>query len=79
MSLVVLATPDSEAELMTTVGLLRAHAIPCHVRGAGFGSLYPSLQLQSRHGRAIMVAEEDLVEARTLLSAIPLEPFDDAP
>jgi hypothetical protein len=79
MALVVLAVPDSAAELMTSVGLLRAHSIPCHVRGEGFGSLYPSLQLQVRNGRAIMVAEEDLTEARALLAAVPLEPFEEEP
>ena len=78
MSLVVLAVPESEAELMTNVGLLRAHSIACHVRGEGFGSLYPGLQLQARNGAAIMVAEEDLAEARALLAAVPIDPFDEA-
>ena len=69
MSLVPLLSPESEAELLTTVALLEAHGIPCHVRGGGFGSLYPGPQVSSFNSRTIMIPSEASDDARELLHA----------
>ncbi|HEV7633609.1 MAG TPA: DUF2007 domain-containing protein [Steroidobacteraceae bacterium] len=67
MSLVPLVSPDTEAAVMTTVALLNAYGIPCHVRGGGFGSLYPGPQVAGYNARTIMVPEELLRDAQALL------------
>jgi FAD/FMN-containing dehydrogenase len=69
MSLVPLLTPDSEAELLTTVALLEAHGIPVHVRGGGFGSLYPGPLVPGFNAKTILVPEEALQEASALLGS----------
>lgn len=73
MALVVLAYPDSEAEILTTVALLEAHGIPCHVRGGGFGGLLPGPQIPAYNAKAILVPQESLADARELLAARPDE------
>ena len=67
MSLVPLVSPDSEAAVMTTVALLEAYGIPHHVRGGGFGGLYPGSQADGFNAKTIMVPEEVLAEAQALL------------
>jgi FAD/FMN-containing dehydrogenase len=71
MSLVPLISPDSEAEVLTMVALLEAYGVPVHVRGGGFGSLYPGPQEHGFNAKTIMVPEEALEDARRLLSEIP--------
>lgn len=71
MALVPLTTPSSEVERMTTVALLEAFGIACFGNGSGFNSLYPGAQIGSRNALAILVQEEQLIEARQVLAARP--------
>lgn len=71
MSLVPLITPDSEAEVLTIVALLEAYGIPVHVRGGGFGGLYPGAQAGSFNSKTVLVPEDLLQDARNLLKAVP--------
>ncbi|MEP7314369.1 MAG: hypothetical protein ABI859_17420 [Pseudomonadota bacterium] len=67
MSLVPLVSPDTEAEVLTTVALLDAYGIPSFVRGGGFGSLYPGPQVAGYNAKTIMVQAESLRDAQDLL------------
>ncbi len=71
MALVPLTTPSSEVERMTTVALLEAFGIACFGNGSGFNSLYPGAQIGSRNALAILVPDEQLIEARQVLAARP--------
>jgi hypothetical protein len=73
MGLVVLISPDTDVDLMTTVSLLEAHGIPCFVRGGGFGGLYPGPRIQGYNATTVMVPDECLVEARYILAAKPVD------
>jgi FAD/FMN-containing dehydrogenase len=74
MSLVPLISPDSEAEVLTLVALLEAYGVPVHVRGGGFGGLYPGPQEHGFNAKTLMVPEEALEDARRLLDSIPDDP-----
>lgn len=67
MGLVEIHSPDTEPELLAVVAMLEAHEIPCFVRNAGFGSLYPGPPIGAFNARAIMVAEEKVTEALELI------------
>ena len=71
MALVPLTTPSSEVERMTTVALLEAFGVACFGNGSGFNSLYPGAQIGSRNALAILVPDEQLIEARQILAARP--------
>ncbi len=74
MALVPLVTPASEPELFTTRALLEAYGVPHHVRGGGFGSLYPGLQGLKYTAATILVPEEHLEDALGLLAAKVIDP-----
>jgi len=67
MALVRLISPDSEPEIVAIVAMLEAHGIPSYVRGAGFGGLFPGVQINAYNTRDIMIAEEQVAEAVELL------------
>lgn len=71
MALVTLITPISEVERMTTVALLEAFGITCSGNGSAFNALYPGAHIGSRNALAILVPEEQLVEAKQVLAAKP--------
>jgi Putative prokaryotic signal transducing protein len=78
MSLVRVFTPSTEGELLSVVAMLGARNVPCFVRNAGVGSLFPgALPIESLNVRAIMVPEEREAEALALIEDFrkaPLEP-----
>lgn len=71
MTLVPFDTPDSEADILTTVALLESFGIPCYVRGGGFGGLYPGVQVNAYNTRTIMVPLESYDQARQIIAAKP--------
>ena len=78
MSLVPLVSPDSEADLITMVALLDAHGIQVHVRGGGFGSLYPGPLVPGFNTKTILVPEESLKDARELITSMGVsDPLDE--
>lgn len=79
MGLVKVLSPDTEPELVAVVAMLEAHEIPCFVRNAGFGSLYPGPPIGAFNGRAIMVAEDKAREALDLIRDFNAEPSTPTP
>jgi hypothetical protein len=67
MSLVAIASPQSESELSVMLCTLEAHGIPTFVQGSGFGSLYPGPQIAFYNARRIMVPSEYALEAKKAL------------
>lgn len=80
MALVPAFRPRTESELMVAVATLQAHDIHHFVQGQYFGSLYPSLQIESFNARIILVEQEQLADARELLEGLsgPRQALDDA-
>jgi hypothetical protein len=74
VGLVKVYSPDTEPELIAVVAMLEAHAIPCFVQNAGFGSLYPGPPIGAFKGRAIMVPEEKAREALELIGDFKAQP-----
>jgi len=58
---------------MVAVATLQAHDIRHFVQGQYFGSLYPSLQIESFNARIILVEQEQLADAQELLKGF-IEP-----
>ena len=68
MSLVRVFTPSTEGELLSVAAMLEARNVPFYVQGAGAGSLFPgAVPIESLNGRAIMVPQERVAEARALI------------
>ena len=67
MGLVRLISPDSDPEIIAIVAMLEAHGIYAYVRGGGFGSLYPGVQINAFNTRDIMIPEEQAAAALELL------------
>ena len=74
VALVRLLSPESDSEIVTIVAMLEAHEIPCFVRGAGFGGLFPGVQINAYNTRDIMVPEEKAAEALALLRDFQSQP-----
>jgi hypothetical protein len=53
---------------MAVVAMLEAHDIPCFVRNAGFGGLYPGPQIDLYNSRAVMIPEEKASMALQLIA-----------
>jgi hypothetical protein len=80
VALVRLLSPESDSEIATIVAMFDAHEIPCFVRGAGFGGLFPGVQINAYNTRDIMVPEEKAADALELLrdfQSRPSAPEDD--
>ena len=73
MSLVAVATPETESLAAVMVSLLEANGIPYVVRGGGFASMLPGLQIGRLPSRAILVPEEEARHAREVLSVLDSE------
>jgi hypothetical protein len=76
VALVRLVSPDSDPEIVAIVAMLEAHGIPCYVRGAGFGGLFPGVQINAYNTRDIMIPEEQIAEALELLKDFESRPPD---
>ena len=77
MSLVTVFTPSTEGELLSVVAMLEARNVPCFVRNAAFGSLFPgALPIESLNARAIMVPENREAEALALIEDFRNSPLD---
>jgi len=68
MSLVAIASPQSESELSVMLCTLEANGIKAFVQGGGFGSLFPGPQIPWYNARRIMVSSIDVPEAQKALS-----------
>ena len=75
MSLIAIASPQSESDLSVMLCTLEAYRIPAFVQGNGFGSLHPGPQIASYNSRRIMVSDAYVAQAREALEffAQPLE------
>ena len=62
MTLCLIATPESEAELSLLLCELESRDIPVFVQNAGFGGLFPGPSIASYNARRVMVPV-DFVEA----------------
>jgi hypothetical protein len=60
--------PENGVELALAQSVLEAHGIPHFVHNAGFGGLYPGMQIELYNVRTIMVPEAALEAARDLLA-----------
>ena len=59
------------------VAMLEARNVPCFVRNAGVGSLFPgALPIESLNVRAIMVSEEREAEALALIEDFRNSPLE---
>ncbi|MBK6596580.1 MAG: DUF2007 domain-containing protein [Proteobacteria bacterium] len=67
MALVPVLSPETNSELVVAVALLEAHDVFCFVHNAGFGGLYPGVQLHIHNARRIYVPEEQVEAALELL------------
>jgi hypothetical protein len=70
VSLVPIATPQTESELAVIVCLLDAAGIPAFVHNGGFGSLHPGPQIRLYNERCVMVPDacrEDAAAALLVL------------
>ena len=74
MALVRIHSPDSGPELMVLVAMLEAHDVPCYVHNSGFGSLWPGAQVNAYNTQSIMVPEEKVAEAISLLADYRSQP-----
>jgi len=74
MALVRVLWPETAPELITVVALLQAHDIPCFVHNAGFGGLYPGVQVNTYNTRSIMVPEEIAPDALQLIRDFQKQP-----
>ena len=63
MSLVAIASSQTESELSVMLCTLEAHGIRAFVQGGGFGSLFPGPQVASYNARRIMVSSSDVPKA----------------
>lgn len=63
MSLVAIARPSTESEAILLCCLLRAHEIPCFVRGGGMAGLFPGLQIDGYNTRTVLVPVSAAAEA----------------
>lgn len=68
MSLVAIACPQTESELACMQCELEAHGIRVFVQGAGFGSLWPGVQILAYNARRVMVSTADLPRASAVLA-----------
>jgi putative signal transducing protein len=79
MDWVPLHSPQTEPELVALVSLLQAHAIPHFVHNAGFGGLFPGLEIPLYNIRTIMVPATSAPAARELLASfLQAEPTREA-
>lgn len=77
MSFVTIFTPATEGELLSVVAMLEARNVPCYVRNAGLGSLFPgALPIEALNARAIMVPEDRKAEALALIEDFQNSPLD---
>ena len=76
MTLVPIASPQSESELSVMLCTLEACGVPTFVQGRGFGSLYPGPQIAAYNARRIMVPAGYEAQAEEALKvfAQPLKP-----
>jgi hypothetical protein len=63
MSLVRIATPETETHLALICSALEAADIPYFIHGNGMGGLMPGLQIQSYNTRSVMVPQSCAVAA----------------
>ena len=68
MSLIAVACPQSESELACMLCELESRGIYAFAQGAGFGSLWPGVQIPSYNARRIMVSSADLSAAHDALA-----------
>jgi hypothetical protein len=68
VTLVVVATLDSESQAVVVASLLRAHDIPHFIQGYGFGGLFPGPQIGSYNTRQLLVPQSCVDRARDLLA-----------
>lgn len=70
MGLVVVARPQTEAELAVMQCALQASGVYFFVQGSGFGSLLPGPQISAYNTRRIMVPESEASAAREALAPL---------
>lgn len=70
MPLVKVAFPESPIELAIAESLLEANDIPYFVHNAGFGGLYPGVQIELYNRMSIMVPTPVAEEAIAVLSVL---------
>lgn len=71
MPLVKVAFPESPSDLAMAISLLDANDIPYFVHNAGFGGLYPGVQIELYNCMTIMVpapAAEKAIDVLSVLS-----------
>ncbi|MGN6729687.1 MAG: hypothetical protein ACTHJG_07635 [Rhodanobacteraceae bacterium] len=74
MSLVAIASPQSESELSVMLCTLEAAGIQAFVQGGSFGSLFPGPQIPAYNARRIMVSSVDAPKAQEALAAFAQPP-----
>lgn len=74
--MVPLYSPRSESELMVLIALFNVAGIPNVVRGRGFASLYPGMQIEHYNTQTIMVPPSAFDEALELLTDFLAQPDD---
>jgi hypothetical protein len=72
VSLVPIATPQTESELAVILCLLEADGIPAFVHNGGFGSLHPGAQIPLYNVRRVMVPS--VCRDAALAALLVLEP-----
>ena len=72
MSLVRVASPETETEIVLISARLEAAGIPHFVHNAGIGGLYPGLQIGAYNTRSIMVPLSAAEEASRLIAELEL-------
>jgi hypothetical protein len=79
MALVEVFYSNGEPELTAVVAMLEAYQIPCYVRNAGLGSLFPGPDLIACFQRVIMVPAERAPDARELIHDFQNQEIDPHP
>lgn len=70
MAFVKVAFPESPSDLAMMVCLLEAHSVPYFVHNAGFGGLYPGVQIALYNNMTVMVPASAADDALELLSVL---------
>jgi hypothetical protein len=73
MTLVRVASPESESHIALIAARLEAAGIPYFVHNAGIGGLLPGLQVANYNTRSVMVPASAAAEAARLIGELELE------
>jgi hypothetical protein len=70
MTLVAIASPETESDIAVISCVLEANDIPYFVQGSGFGGLFPGPRINGYNSRRVLVPASLAAEAASLLAEL---------